>query len=260
MRVTLMGTGDAVGVPAPLCDCEYCAASERRRRPAVLVEVDDRRLVLDIGPDIADQLHEMEVYDVDGFFATHAHFDNYWGINELNQAAMDTHVRNEAEFDHPTFGKEVTVYGSRPVRTFTEDTFPHILDHVEYVPLDPDEAVRTDAFDVRAFAIDHGTKTFPTQGYAVSTGDSTVVYAPDVDSVDSVPDFCTGADLLFFDGSVLGAEFHGDADDLRAGARRFDADRVVATNVSEHMLERHTDELDDASSFEVWSDFDRVAL
>lgn len=73
MRVVLMGTGDAVGVPAPLCDCEYCAASERRRRPAVLVEVDGRRLVLDIGPDVADQLHGMEVYDVDGFFATHAY-------------------------------------------------------------------------------------------------------------------------------------------------------------------------------------------
>ena len=39
-----------------------------------------------------------------------------------------------------------------------------------------------------------------------------------------------------------------------------DADRVVATNVSEHMLERHTDDLDDRSAFEVWSDFDRVAL
>jgi hypothetical protein len=173
---------------------------------------------------------------------------------------MDTHVQNETAFDHPTFGKAVTVYGSRPVRTFTEDTFPHILDHVEYVPLDPDEAVGTDAFDVRAFELDHGTNAFPTQGYAVSAGGSTVVYAPDVDGVDAVPDFCTGADLLFFDGSVLGPEFHGDADDLRDGARRFDADRVVATNVSEHMLERHTDDLEAPDGFEIWSDFDTAAL
>jgi len=255
-----MGTGDAVGVPAPLCDCEYCAESDRRRRPAVLVEVADRTLVLDIGPDIADQLREMAVYDVDGFFATHAHFDNYWGINELDQAAMETHVQNEDAFDHPTFGKDITVYGSRPVRTFTEDTFPHILDNVDYEPVDPSEEVRTDDVRVRPFEVDHGTSRFPTQGYAVEADETTVVYAPDVDSVGSVPDYCVGADLLFFDGSVLGAEFHGDADELREGAERFDADRVVLTNVSEHMLERHTDRVAESTDFEVWSDFDSATL
>ncbi|WP_459192983.1 MBL fold metallo-hydrolase [Halosimplex sp. J119] len=260
MRATLMGTGDAVGIPAPLCDCEYCAESERRRRPAVLVEAADRTVVLDIGPDIAGQLHEEEVYDVDGFFATHAHFDNYWGINELDQAAMRRHVRNEADFDHATFGKDVTVYGSRPVRTFTEDTFPHILDHVEYEPLGPGEDVRIGDITVRAFEIEHGTLSFPTQGYAVSAEGTTVVYAPDVDSVGTVPDYCIGADLLFFDGSVLGAEYHGDAAELRAAAERFDADRVVTTNVSEHMLERHTAELDELTDYEIWSDFDDVTF
>ncbi|WP_415379096.1 MBL fold metallo-hydrolase [Halosimplex sp. TS25] len=260
MRVTLMGSGDAVGVPAPLCDCEYCAESDRRRRPAVLVEAAGRTVVLDIGPDIAGQLHEEAVYDVDGFFATHAHFDNYWGINELNQAAMDRHVANEDDFDHPTFGKDISVYGSRPVRTFTEDTFPHILDHVDYEPLDPGEAVQTSGFTVRAFDIDHGTRAFPTQGYALSAEGTTVVYAPDVDSIESVPDYCTGADLLFFDGSVLGAEFHGDAESLRVSAERFHADRVVVTNVSEHMLERHTGDLDELTEYEVWSDFDHAAF
>lgn len=172
---------------------------------------------------------------------------------------MDAHVRNEDEFDHSTFGKDVTVYGSRPVRTFTEDTFPHIFDHVDYVPIDPDEEVRTDEFRIRAFGLDHGTKAFPTQGYVLETDEATVVYAPDLDSSERFPEYCVGADLLFFDGSVLGAEVHGDAEELRAGARRLDADRTVLTNVSEHLLERHTDELDELTEFEVWSDYTTAA-
>ncbi|WP_123536538.1 MBL fold metallo-hydrolase [Halosimplex salinum] len=262
MRVTLMGSGDAVGVPAPLCGCEYCVESERRRRPAVLVEVDDRTVVLDIGPDIARQLDEMDVYDVDGFFATHAHFDNYWGINELGQAAMKRAGHGREEFDSAASDPEFTVYGSRPVRTFTEDTFPYVLDYLDYEPVDPGEAVRADDVRIRAFAVDHGTTAFPTQGYAVSAGERTVVYAPDVDGPGEIPDYCVDADLLFFDGSVLDEERRGDRDatELREFARRFEADRIVATNVSEHGLGRHTDSIGEGTAFEIWSDFDSVSL
>ncbi len=49
MRMTLFGTGDATGMPATPCDCEYCAQSAPQRRPAVLVESDDTAVVLDMG-------------------------------------------------------------------------------------------------------------------------------------------------------------------------------------------------------------------
>jgi len=41
MDVTLLGSGDALGMPAPLCDCEYCTESDPRRRPGLLVAGED---------------------------------------------------------------------------------------------------------------------------------------------------------------------------------------------------------------------------
>lgn len=260
MEVTLLGSGDAVGVPAPLCDCEYCLASDRRRRPGVLVENGETSLVFDVGPDVAQQLHEVGVYDVDAFFATHAHFDHYWGVRELAHAAMDEHLGNEEAFDHPTFGKQVTVRGSRAVRTFTRDRFPDVLDHVDYEPIDPGERADVGAFTVEAFDLDHGDSKFLTQGYAVTADGTTVGYAPDVDRMRTVPDPCTGVDLLFFDGSVLGAEIHGEAPLLRAAVDDAGADRVVLTHVSEHLLERHTDDVVGHPDYEVWADFDAAAF
>jgi phosphoribosyl 1,2-cyclic phosphodiesterase len=49
MRMTLFGTGDATGMPATPCDCEYCEQNAPQRRPAVLVESDGTAVVLDIG-------------------------------------------------------------------------------------------------------------------------------------------------------------------------------------------------------------------
>lgn len=260
MRVTLLGSGDAVGVPAPMCDCEYCLDSERRRRPALLVEAAETAVVLDLGPDIADQLHEAGVYDVDAFFATHAHYDHYFGIHELTHAAMDAHVENEGAFDHPTFGKEITVRGSRGVRTFTEDAFPHVLDHVTFDPIEPDETASVGPLSVTAFPLNRGDASFPTQGYCVEHDDAAVAYAPDVARMPEVPGPCSGVDLLFFDGSILGAEYHGDAGLLRADLDRIDADRVALTNVSEHVLERHTGDLPDLTEHEVWADFETATL
>lgn len=260
MEVTLLGSGDAIGVPAPLCDCEYCLASDRRRRPGLLVEAGDASVVLDVSPDITEQLHEVGVYDVDVFCTTHAHYDHYWGVHELAHAAKEEPVRNESAFDHPTCGKDVTVCGNRSVRTFTEDAFPDVLEYVDYEPIDPGGRMVVGDLAVDAFQVDHGDSKFRTQGYAVSADGATVAYAPDVDRMPTVPDPCEGVDLFFFDGSVLGAEIHGDAGLLRADLDRADPDRTVLTHVSEHLLECHTDGVCEFDEYEVWSDFDSVAL
>lgn len=255
-----MGSGDEVGVPAPLCDCEYCLESDRRRRPCLLVEADGRRLVFDLGPDVTEQLHEVGVYDVDGFFATHAHYDHYWGVNELGHAAMECHGRGEATFDDSTVGETVPVYGSRSVKTFTEDAFPDVLNEIDYRPVHPGEAVELGDVTVTAFEVDHGTRAFPTQGYAVHRDETCVVYAPDVDRFPSVPDCCRDADVVFFEGSVLGGHPNDGADSLREDLDRIDGDRVVLTNVSEHALERHTDDIGDRTDYEIWADFDSAEV
>ncbi|MFB6185387.1 MAG: metal-dependent hydrolase, partial [Halobacteriaceae archaeon] len=74
MNITLLGSGEAVGVPAPLCGCEYCTESPTRRRPGLLIETTATTIVLDIPPEIKEQLHRTNTADVDAFFVTHHHF------------------------------------------------------------------------------------------------------------------------------------------------------------------------------------------
>jgi len=76
MKVTLLGSGDAIGMPAPMCSCEYCKESDKRRRSGLLIETEDTTLVIDISPDIKEKLHHEEIHDVDGFLVTHFHFDH----------------------------------------------------------------------------------------------------------------------------------------------------------------------------------------
>lgn len=282
MNVTCLGTGDAVGVPAPLCDCEYCADSDRRRRPGLLVEAGDTTVLLDVSPDVTEGLHATRTTSLDAVFATHAHYDHFHGVHELNHTQYERHVWNEAEYDHPhPLGGEFTVYGNDSVLKHVHSQTPHLTERLDFEPLNPDDEVTVGPLAVEPFHVDHGGPLFHTQGYLVTgpSGDgpepapqstsgsesaaetATVAYAPDVNTLD--PDPLPPVDLLFVDGSLLGPELHADAAELREQVARVDADRVVPTNVSEHQSERHTAALETHANdlgYDVWEDFQTAVV
>ncbi len=273
MHATLLGTGDAVGVPAPLCDCEYCVESERRRRPGLLVESDDTTLLFDVPPDVTDGLHATGTTSLDGVFATHAHYDHFHGVHELNHTRYERHVRNESDYDHPhPLSDGLTVYGNDSVYKHVHSVAPHLTKRLDFEPSNPDESVTVGPFSVEPFALEHGGPLFRTQGYLVrgpsgeegrTNGETaTLAYAPDLSRFPEPDDF-PSLDLLFVEGSLLGPELHADAMELREQVDRVDADRVVPTNVSEHQSERHTEDLLAHAAdlgYDVWSDFDTAVV
>lgn len=274
MDVTLLGSGEAVGVPAPLCGCRYCEASrrdssqdetsQRRRRPALLVETDDATVVLDAGPDLKEQLHRTDTHDVDAFFVTHHHFDHVGGLHELHHAAMgfDAHVGIEGEYlpddafdpDEKPEDPEFAVYLTETALGHLRDATPYFEETLDLRTLAHGEAVAVGDLRVVPFPVRHARPEFDTVGFAVYHGESKVVYAPDMweflDGADAddgehpSADEYADADLLVAESAALFRAFgHGEESDLRASLERADADRTVLVNLSEHLQRMSTAEM-----------------
>jgi phosphoribosyl 1,2-cyclic phosphate phosphodiesterase len=86
MKVTMLGCGASMGVPAIGGDWGACDPTDprnRRRRSALLVECRGKTILVDAGPDLREQLLDAEVTRIDALILTHAHADHLHGIDEL---------------------------------------------------------------------------------------------------------------------------------------------------------------------------------
>jgi len=257
MQVTLLGTGDATGMPAALCDCEFCAQSAPRRRPAVLVESGDTTVVLDVGPDLVDQLRQTDTYEVDAFFLTHFHRDHADGLLALVQTLR---TGTETAWNDAGDGHAFDLYMSETATEHLRDTFDYFLDM-----LDPDwdpTGVSVGPLEVRPFPVEHMRPEYETVGFVVEDGDDEIAYAPDMETfVDGPP--AGDINLFVCEGSPVVGQNHGTVEDLVAAIDALDADRTVLVNASEHARREHTAVLEanaDEIGCVLGSDFERYVV
>ena len=95
MRLTLLGTGDAIGTPKIGCKCPACmdalaGGPSRRMRFSVLVESEGSRVLIDSSPDLRWQLLKKDISKVDAVVWTHAHYDHYAGFGDFYR--IQSHV------------------------------------------------------------------------------------------------------------------------------------------------------------------------
>lgn len=88
MRLTLLGTGDAVGTPKIGCNCPACADARKggksqRLRFSILVESDQGKILIDTSPDLRQQFLRQRLSGIDGVIWTHGHYDHYAGFGEF---------------------------------------------------------------------------------------------------------------------------------------------------------------------------------
>lgn len=236
MRVTLLGTGDATGMPAALCDCVHCRESAPRRRPALLVESTEATVVLDVGPDLTDQLHATDTHAVDAFFLTHFHRDHADGLLALLQTLRSgtENAWNDARDGH-AFDLHMTPTATDHLR----ETFGYFLDLLT-PEWDPPATVGD--LTVRPFDVAHMRPEYETVGFVVTDGRSAVAYAPDMERfVDGPP--AADLDLFVCEGSPLVGQNHGPREDLVEAIDAADADRTTLVNASEHARQEHTEQL-----------------
>ena len=87
MKVTLLGCGTSVGVPAlgraGWGACDPDDPRNRRRRCAVLVQTESTTVLVDAGPDIRNQLLPLGLKRIDALLITHTHSDHVAGLDDL---------------------------------------------------------------------------------------------------------------------------------------------------------------------------------
>lgn len=91
MKIRILGCGTSFGVPRIGNDWGQCDRAEprnRRTRSSILIESGGKRLLVDCGPDLREQLLAAGVGTLDAVIVTHDHADHCHGIDELRAIAL----------------------------------------------------------------------------------------------------------------------------------------------------------------------------
>jgi phosphoribosyl 1,2-cyclic phosphate phosphodiesterase len=84
--MTFFGTGTSQGVPVIGCKCDVCTSSDskdKRLRSSILIEICNKKILIDAGPDFRQQLLRGKISDLDAILLTHAHKDHTGGLDDV---------------------------------------------------------------------------------------------------------------------------------------------------------------------------------
>ena len=126
MKVRILGSGAAQGIPRPGCDCKVCCSDDKknvRTRPSIIIESDEGFILVDMSPDLRYQLLDY-VRDTNadlsrcmGIIVTHFHADHTHGIDDVRSINC---VKNNVVniYSDPITMKELKMrfeYAFRPI-------------------------------------------------------------------------------------------------------------------------------------------------
>lgn len=140
-KLTFLGTGASLGVPVVGCDCPVCTSPSplnKRFRTSCLLEIAQKKILLDCGPDFRQQALRSQIMDLDGVILTHAHFDHVAGIDDIRPL---------------TFKRETPL----PL-LLSKETLQQLKHCYEYLFFDPYKKV--ERFEVHLLEGERGTTPF----------------------------------------------------------------------------------------------------
>lgn len=86
VKITFLGTGTSQGVPVVACQCQVCKSGDnrdKRLRSSIMLEISDKCIVIDAGPDFRQQMLNHQVSKLDGVLLTHEHVDHIFGLDDI---------------------------------------------------------------------------------------------------------------------------------------------------------------------------------
>jgi len=150
LKITLLGTGTSQGVPVIGCKCEVCESTnskDARLRTSALVAVDNKNILIDVGPDFRQQMLLSGTTDINAILITHEHRDHIGGLDDIRSI---NYIHNKA----------VDLYAEARVIDYLKETFAYAFAEKKY-PGSPDINLKT--IDNKPFKIEN-TEITPIRG------------------------------------------------------------------------------------------------
>ena len=193
MKVRILGCGTSTGVPKIGNEWGRCDPAEprnRRLRSSILAESEEKRVLVDCGPDLRVQLLEAEVGRIDALIITHDHGDHVHGIDDLRPIA--------AAIDGP-----VPVYGRQDTLDALSARFAYAFRQSDFYRPIVEARVLGNELEIGGMALrfvdqPHGSMT--TLGIRFDEGARSFAYAIDFnDFTDDMAALYEGVDVLIAD-------------------------------------------------------------
>jgi phosphoribosyl 1,2-cyclic phosphate phosphodiesterase len=228
MRLTLLGTGDAVGTPKIGCNCPACedarlGGKSQRLRFSILVESDKGKILIDTSPDLRQQFLRQNLSHINGVIWTHGHYDHYSGYGEFYR------VQNK-----------VDVYGIPETLDYINQYVSFLKPRYHCVKLyEPFELI---GLQFTLFKVDHPPIEIPV-GVIIREKNKKVVVTGDTGP--NIPrtslELMKDPDLLIADAIVpphIHIKKHMNSEEAMALAEKLNAEKVVLTHLS-HLFRPH---------------------
>jgi len=122
VTITFLGTGTSQGVPVIACGCEVCTstdARDNRLRTSILIETEDKTIVVDSGPDFRYQMLRAGVKHLDAIVFTHEHKDHIAGMDDIRA------------FNYKQ-NSPIDTYADQRVQKALVREFPYVFDGTGY--------------------------------------------------------------------------------------------------------------------------------
>ena len=237
MRIRLLGTGTSQGIPVIGCDCKVCQSTDskdKRLRTSAMLEWDDKRLVIDCGPDFRTQMLREHVKHIDAILFTHEHADHTAGLDDIRPLYFRQN-------------KPVPIYALERVLQNLERRFDYIFTKENRYPgapevdsqvLSPYQNFEVNGMPVQSLDIRHGE--LPILGYIF---DRKIAYITDAKTIPGKSmELLQGIDLL-----VINAlhhrphKMHMNLQESLAAIEQIQPKQAVLIHISHHMgLHRET--------------------
>ena len=149
MTITFLGTGTSQGVPVIACNCEVCTSPDprdKRLRSSIMIEADNKVIVIDSGPDFRYQMLRAKVTHLDAIVFTHEHKDHIAGMDDIRafnyrqESAIDIYatlrVQEALKREFAYVFSEMKYPGIPEVNLKTIDLKPFSIGEIKFIPIE----------------------------------------------------------------------------------------------------------------------------